>query len=121
MSGEGNSLVPQQRYGSVWSGEKTGNNVTNAKSNCLPLREDLHSSFEEMRFGFVPKRGATGISLVTYMLVQARQHWEEYDKQYCMSRSLSRVSPGSISMGNLSFPHQLATARLSTPSPTSRE
>ena len=46
-----------------------GNNVTNSKSNYLLLREDLHPSFDKIRCGFVPKRGATSKSLVTYILV----------------------------------------------------
>ena len=57
---------------------KTGNNVTNDKANCLLLREDLHTSFDKMRFAFVPKESPTGISLVTHILVQARQHCEQY-------------------------------------------
>ena len=57
---------------------KTGNNVINDKSNCLLSREDLHTSFDKLRFAFVPKESPTGISLVTHMLVHARQHCEQY-------------------------------------------
>ena len=57
---------------------KTGKNVTDDKSNCLLLREDLHTSFDKMRFAFVPKESPTGMSLVTHMLVQAGQHCEQY-------------------------------------------
>ena len=63
------------RYGTE---RKTGNNVTDDKSNCLLLREDLHTSFDKMRFVFVPKESPTGMSLVTHMLVEARQHCEQY-------------------------------------------
>ena len=57
---------------------KTGNNVTNDKANCVLLREDLHTSFYKMRFAFVPKESPTGTSLVTYILIQARQYCEQY-------------------------------------------
>lgn len=53
---------------------KTGSGAVNDPSNVMLLREDLHTSFDQLKFVFVPKATANGDStLVTHLLVDSSE------------------------------------------------